>query len=346
MSQDGEITDLISPTPSFDEPPSTRRGPGRPRKPVVKKEIRREGVVASPMNADLEPTQPSMVHVVELIYDNPTMFRKIFHLLKNMEVSQTRILFEKTLVKMYASDHEGKNQVYIKISGNKMNRYYCEERMEIGLNTAVIDDILQTLTKEHSQIIISITRQYRRSKIKITLSNDEIDDDSVYQIEIDGLEPYNWEIEEFLKDEPCYPVRFELPSKYFKKKVADCGKRCNILRIEKTGFENLRFSYNFSDKRGDHDTYLKDSGKINLISSVRKNDIFSTSVWLNHIKRFSSTLISDTVHFSADSERNLIFTIYLDQEEREENKQKKYKIRGTEKCVVKVVTELVRAVNI
>src|SRR5208282_3627505 len=114
----------------------------------------------------------------------------------------------------------GKSKIYVKIFGSRMNRYYCDEPLEIGFSPTNINKILQTLTKDHGQIIIASNRQYKRSKICIILSNDEMAEDSVYNIEIDNVEPYDWSIEEDLEKEEYYPIKFELPAKYFKKKVS------------------------------------------------------------------------------------------------------------------------------
>jgi hypothetical protein len=319
-----------------------KKRPGRPKKHIEKKVISRDGIVNEPLNKDKELVSPLSVHVVELLYDNPLLLKKIFHLFKTMNVSSIRVLFHYKSVRMYAIDHLEKSQVYIKIFGKKMNRYYCEEPLEISFSPTNIEKISQTFTKDHSQFIIAIDRQYKRSKVCVIVSNDEIDDDSVYKIDTETVDPYDWTIENELKHEISYPIKFELPAKYFKRKVADCGPLCDILRIEKNGGECLRFSYNFKDKHGEHSTYLKNSGKINLISAIEENDIFSTSIYLEHIKHFSSALIAEEIHISADKERNLIFTAYLDQEEKVLSKQKKYKIAGTEKCVIKVITEIVR----
>lgn len=320
-----------------------KKRPGRPKKYIEKKSVPHEGIVHEPSNKDLEQTYPLSVHVVELLYDNPLLLKKIFHLFKIMNVSSIRIFFDAKRVRMFAIDHLQKSKIYVKIFGKKMNRYYCEEPFEISFSPTNIEKITQTFTKDHSQFIIAIDRQYKRSKVCIIVSNDEICDASLYKIDTETVDTYDWAIEDELAREIAYPIKFELPAKYFKRKVTDCGPLCDILRIEKNGGECLKFSYNFKDKHGEHSTYLKNPGKINLVSAIEENDIFSTSVYLEHIKHFSSALIAEEIHISADKEHNLIFTAYLDQEEQEMSKQKKYKIAGTEKCIIKVITEIVRA---
>jgi hypothetical protein len=324
--------------------PKVKKGPGRPKKQVQRVVIPKEGVVSAPSNKSIENSHPSLVNALEVVYDNPTMFKKIFHLFKVMAVETVRIKFDERNIKMYAVDHIGTNRIYVKIFGERMNRYYCENVIEIGCNPMRINEKLAALSKDHGKIVIATNRHCKRSKITIILVNDEMQEDGVDNIEIDEVDIYDWSVEDQLKTENSYPIQFELPSKFFKKKIADFSRGCDILRIEKTGRENLRFSYNHRDKRGRHDSYFKNSSIINLNSLLEEDDLFSTSVYLEYIKPFASALIADEIYISADKERDLIFTAYLDQEEKTiPGKQKKYKVLDTEKCVIKVITEIVKS---
>jgi hypothetical protein len=261
-----------------------------------------------------------------------------------MSSESVRLRFDPEGIKMYAIDHLKKSKIYVKIFGDRMNRYYCEDVIEIGCSPSRINEKLATLTKDHGKIIIATNKQYQRSKITIILANDDMEEDGVDNIEIDTVDDYDWSIEESLQKEKNYPIHFDLPSKYFKRKISDFSRGCDILRIEKTGTEYLRFSYNHRDKRGRHDSHLKNPGRINLVSMIEEDDIFSTSVYLEYIKHFSSALIADEIHIAADKEEDLIFTAYLDQDEKTSpNKQKKYKVAKTERAIIKVVTEIVKS---
>jgi hypothetical protein len=331
-----------------------KKKPGRPKKDVIRKVVPKEGIVSMPCNASLEAYQPMSVNVVEIIYDNPMMFKKIFNLFKTMEVDTVRLLFDKDTIKMYCTVHSNKSRIYIKIYGACMNRYYRHEQLEISFSPGNINKILSTLTKDHGQIIIASNRQNKQSKICVVLCNDEMDVNEVYDIEINNADPYDWSIEQELEKEVDYPIKFDLTARYFKKKISDCDPLCDILRIEKTGYEDLHFSYVFKDKHGCLNSYFKNPGKINLISYLDDGEIFSTGFHLEHVKPFSSALIADEITISADKDNALIFTAYLDREERTfvpeadptvkvKSPSKKYKVAGTEKCVIKVITEIVKA---
>jgi len=97
----------------------------------------------------------------------------------------------------------------------------------------------------------------------------------------------------------------------------------------------------FTNNKGGHNSSFKNAAKINLISLIGEKDIFSTSVCLDHIKPLAGSLITDTIQISADINKRLIFTALLDHDI-DNNKKKIY---GTEKCKIKIITELARAAN-
>lgn len=319
---------------SDDEKDSKKR-PGRPKKEVPKKNIPKEGIVVEPSNLKMT-SDPRMLNSFELVYDNPIMFKKIFSLFKSMAVDNIRIKLEKTLIKMYAVDHTASNQIYVKIRGERMNRYYTSRILEFGLGPTYIQKILQTLNKDYIKIEWFTSVQFENSKIKIALSNDEMEEASVYTIDQDQLDPYNWEVEQELEQEKFYPLRFELPFKFFKKKVTDFKQLGEIMKIEKHGDNPLKLNYNFTNNKGDQMTIFKNPSKINLVSQIEPGEIFSTSVYLDHIKPLAGTLISDVIQISAHKNHKLIFTALLDQDER----SSKEKIADSEKCEIKILTTI------
>ena len=314
-----------------------KKKPGRPKKYVVKKTIPKLGIVDEPLNNKISDSR--LINVFELLYDNPIMFKKIFALLRAMAVESIILRLEKKYIKIYAVDHTISNQIYIKIYGEQMNRYFVSKTLEFGLSPVSIQKILQTLNKDCTKISWFTTAQYERSKIKIGLSNDEMEEDSIYTIDLDNVEAYNWEVENELSLEEKYPLKFELPFRYFKKKVTDFKLLGEIMKIEKHGENPLRLNYNFSNNKGDQSTYFKNANKINLKSNINSGEIFSTSVYLDHIKPLAGSLISDTIHISACVGEKLIFTSLLDQDEN----PSKEKIQGSERCEIKILTKIVDA---
>lgn len=315
--------------------PKEKKRPGRPKKRPAKVIIARLGIVQEPSN--LTVSNPGMLNIFEIVYDNPLMFKKIFALFKAMSVEIIRMKLEPEYVKLYAVDHIGANEIYIRVNGKKMNRYYASKPLEFGLNPNNVQKILQTLNKDNSKIYLYTQAQHERTKIKIGLSNDEIEEESIYTVDQEPLEFYAWAVESALELEPQYSLKFDLPFRYFKKKVTDFKLLGDVMKIEKCGTGNLRLSYNFTNKKGDQNTFYKNATKINLKSDVADDEIFSTSVYLDDVKPLAGSLISDSIRIAACIDKKIIFTMYLDQDE----KPSKEKISGTERCEIKVLTRIV-----
>ena len=319
-----------------------KKRPGRPRKEISNKVIDCKGIVDEPSNIDLENESPHAVNILELQYENPSMFKKIFSLFKSMEVDgNINVIFDRESVKMYAIDRNKKNKIFINIFGSKMNRYYIDEPLEINISLNNWYKALQTLNKDYTEIVINTNRKNSKSKLKLLLVNDSIGERSEYNIDFILPKECNWEeMEEVIESEKEYPIKFILPYKFFKKKVTDFKLLGDKMLIVIDGKNPLKLSYNFKDRKGTHNTHFIAPEKIELQSTIGADDLFSSTVLLEYIKNLAGANISDNIIISADMKKDLIFTILLDMDEKATSK--KNKIENSEKCQIKIVTPICR----
>lgn len=328
--------------PDFLEtPPIIKKRPGRPKKTVLKQAVPKQGIVREPSNA-VTARGTDSVYVVELIYDNPMMFKKILAAGSAIDVDQVRVCFTADELILFAVNEKTNNMLHARVYGARVNSYYSgNPKLEIGLKLDLITNVISTINNENSKIHISTPERRQREKIFISSSNDQSAMLGRWEINVLPLDDYDWAVNEILDAESTYPIRFEIPFKDFKKIVSD-AKTCkgNIIHIEKEAEERaVRFSYTFQTNDGRGDVLLNDSEKIKLRCDMGDMDIFSTSVYTEYIKAFSATLLSDSVEISADQNRHLIFTSYLDNDITVDKKI----IPGTERCQLKVLIDLVRA---
>lgn len=327
-------TSKVSKTKKEEEKPVVKKRPGRPPKQVEKKPTKKIGIVHEPSNKNVE--NKSKLHVLELVYDNPTMFKKIFGLFKTMEVKDVCTIFDKKSVKLLASDESGENKIYIKIFGEKLNRYYCKEKFMDGLHAETVQSVLSTLNNEHSQIAYVAEKGNRESILTILIKNDTLDEKNEYDLHLVEVEDNMDAYEELLSHEADYPIKFTLPSKHWKKKVSDFKTLSNIMtfRMEKN---LLKLTYRMNYDHGRHATIFKNPAKINLVSNTKKNEIYSTSVYLKNLKAFASALVTTNIEIAIHEKKPIIFTANLDQEIGPDKKP----IPGTEVCQIKVITNII-----
>lgn len=312
-----------------------RKRPGRPKKKVSKDSIPKKGIVDEPtIIAEDERMQMTM----ETVYSNPELFKKIFNMYKNLAVENVHMQFHESGISMITKDHLQKSEVLVEILGERMNSYYCEQPLDLGVDTYHFLQIFQTLKKDHNKITFISTRQTQRSKLKVILHNATMDEDSIYNVDVTNVEPYDGTIREDLLHEPDYPLSFVLDAKYFKNKVADWDRLGEVIKIEKDSDGPLMINHNFEDKKGDHGTVFRNPKKISLVADIPDGDLFAVSVLLQNLKPISTSTVAENIKISAHENYRLIFTSLLDQEIDEDTNKPN---DGTEVCVIKILTEIV-----
>ena len=293
------------------------------------------GIVDSPCNINTE--DPKYTNVMELLYDNPMIFSKILKLLRKYNAISVRFKFTLTDIFMYTYDHLGKNIIYIKLIGERINRYYCKEPFDISVNVSKFFDIMHYINNSYEYILFE-TNTYNKSS-KISLSFKDADTESVETdiFELDGLEADIWdEIISIIECEDNYPIKIEMPHKKFKKNVNTWTRGTGLIRVEKIGHEHLMVKCNHKDGRGSFKMDYKNNPLITVISDIEEDDVFSANINLNYIKFYANTLVGDRIEWAIDMDRPCIFTSRLDLEETNSKKFKK----DSERCIIKIIIPL------
>ena len=280
-----------------------KRSVGRPRLIQRIDPLPKLGILNNPSNED---------NLVELSYDNVSIFKKIFNLLKTMNVKEINIQFNNNYTKIFGIDHLEKNLINIKIDSNKLNHYYCEHPINITLDPKNLDKITQKIDKHYSLFSIILKKKSYRNNIIIILNNKIL---SIDESHIINLIETNVDYDTFNDksvDYNLYPLKFELTGKYFKKLINDVSTFSEIFTIEKVNNNPLQFIYKNINNTIKGFNICKDSSKIKLQSSLSENDIFSVSVRIDYIKALSNSLLSDKIKIYADSENDLVFNLLID----------------------------------
>lgn len=320
---------------------STTKKPtvGRPPKKIERNNIPKNGIVSVPSNIETAE-DPALIYAVELIYENTGMFKKIFNLFKNLKVESINIRFRPDAMHMYSTDKSGESQIYVNIYGHQMNSYYTKKEYTMSCNIASFKKRMQNMSKEASEMNIFSnendidkslfmtfcgTSQISKSKDRINItptsdSKNEIWDD----------------IDKKLSREKYYGIHFELGSKQFKE-IINSFNHIDEFKILKSGSDTLKFIYDYADDQGDHEEEFPYQSKINLISHLNNDDIFSINIILSRIKSLVSSIIAPNIQISADEDGPLIFTLNLDEDIHEKTK---LPIPRTEKACIKIVTSL------
>jgi hypothetical protein len=280
---------------------TVKKGRGRPRKTPKKEPIPRKGISRKPSIPD---------NFVELIYDQPVVFKKIFQFFKALAASQIQIIFRPKDIIFYTEDHHQRSKIRIKIDASKVNHYYCKDILDIGISSREMDLILNKVDKEYTTIVLISGESTRERTINLALEND-IQIDELHTIEL--INPsYKMDNEEEFIDED-YMITFELPSKYFRKTINDIKTMSNELSIiQNAPNKPLVFEYLTQNKKIQSEHTVKNNSKIKLKSNLEQGSIFRIDMHIEDIKPISSSQISEEVMILIDENKSLMTRSFID----------------------------------
>lgn len=283
---------------------SSKKGPGRPRKTPKKEPIPRTGI-------SLTPTDPS--HVVELLYDSPIVLKKIVAFFKSLASSQIQIIFRRGHIIFYAKDHHKKSKIRIKIDGDKMNHYYCEREIDMGVSCRELELILNRVDKEYNSIVIIVDRKYVQKNIMVMLRNNDIQINEMHTIDVNGNYTHIENEQEFIDED--YTIQFTLPGKYFRKTINDIKTMTQQLSIQQDSMNDaLEFGYSSPNKKIRSCHTFNSTNRINLISKLTDNDSFRVDIKIDYIKPISSAHIADKITIFVDENKNMMTKALIDNE--------------------------------
>lgn len=283
---------------------SVKRSVGRPRRTPQPDPVPRNGIVYEANSSD---------NLVEMSYDNVSVFKKVFNLLKNMNVKEINFNFSGTNVLLFGVDHLEKNIIHIKVNSNKLNHYFCERPVTITLDTKNLDKITQKIDKNYELMSFILKKDSYRNNLMIILNNKEMSIDESHVIRLieseQNYETFMNKSSNYLE----YPLRFELNGKYFKKLINDMYVFSEVFTIEKVSNSPLSFVYKNLNNTIRGYNICRDDKKIKLETSLNDSDIFSVSVQIDYVKSLSNSLLSENVKVFADTDNDLVFNLSIDE---------------------------------
>lgn len=289
-----------NPAVIVEQQPETKKRPGRPPKKRPEMNVAEVlGIADKPVNPD---------DIVEMVYCNPLVFKKLLSLDKAYEVNEIEMIFELNGLRLKSKDHLGKSTIYKTIDGRWMNYYYCKERVRICVKREYLEKILGNLDKNQYKITFLLKENYR-STLYIIVKDYQYDKDKSYDVEV--IYKPNAEADDNRDDDTHYPIKFAFDSKHFKAEINQVRKMSPLLTIQKSGDEPLQFTFDEAKKLNYNGRY-NNPVKIKLDNRLPLDDIFTVSVVIDYIKPFSNSCIGDDVYIAADKKEKISFLTYLD----------------------------------
>ena len=284
-----------------DKPVAVKKGPGRPRLNPSNPSVPRSGISKKPNDPD---------NHIELVYDQPIIMKKIFQFFKAIAATQIQIIFRPRDVIFYATDHHSKSKVRIRIDAEKLNNYYCRSVIDIGIDTKHMELVLNKVDKDYKSMLMYSDNNSLNKHLVIVLENNM----DIYEMHnIDLIGSYNKMEDESMFDETNYTIRFNFPSKYFKKTISDIKSISNLLSIGQEDADSpIVFEYRTANNRMKSKHTLKNKEKIGLVSKLRDDESFRVDISIEYIKPISSAQIADDVMILLDENRDFMTLTQID----------------------------------
>ncbi len=288
-----------------------KKRPGRPRKNPRKVPIEIKGIINEPDNKD---------HSIELYYHNPNNFKKIIQFLYQESVTDLTIIFTKKEMIWISNDSlTSKSRIKLVVDGSKVNRYYCKTPQEFTINfddLKLLGDKLDS--SSYNAITIFMLEKKARPAINFTLETSiKIDEYTQIQVTNPKYNIINFtsadKIFSNCENPDIYCLSFSPLGKYLKKMILDVKNSGKTLEIRKVGSGQLEFRYASNNGRVHERRIVRDPKKFDVISHIAKESIFSTSVFVDHIKPLTTLLTAaDNIIVYCSSSAPLIFKISIE----------------------------------
>ncbi len=279
-----------------------KRKPGRPpKKKIGSINIETNGIVSTPIEPD---------NVIEMVYENPKLFKRLLTLLKGYSVEVVTWNFMPDRVEIATRGlAEAKTKIFIDIHARMLVRYFCAKPTTVTMKRDDLDLAFQTVDKNNTQITIIAKEEDIKSKIYFIIKSAEIDAEKNYEIQLVGRS------EKDIVDKPNdanYPLKFCMPGKEFKSLIQDAGKESKLITIRKDGgTEPLTIGCELTTK-SNLNMVFKNPEKIELKSELDPADIFNVSTRIQYIRPFSNSNIGDKIYIFADKTQPIVFATDVD----------------------------------
>lgn len=277
---------------------------GRPRK-IVENNILKRGIIDTPTLGNA---------VMELQYNIPIIFKKIFSLFEQIKIHDLKLEFKDKFILIKTIDSTEKNIILLTINCEDMVSYYCKFDFEINIDSNILQTLLKKIDKCYTDIVFYSTEENYNNELNIILFRSDFNVKEKHVIKLIDINSMEESINniKFSNNYGTYPIQFELNSKFFKKLINDISSISDEFIIEKKYNSPLTVKYKNIQSKIICKNIFKNPKDIKLISSQEMGDIYGSTSYTAQIKPISSILLSETIKIYLKQDNNIVFKIDIE----------------------------------
>jgi hypothetical protein len=352
------------------------RKPGRPSKSNISS---RGGI-------SIEPDK--LTNCIELVYDIPNNFKKIFTLIAAYGSTSVVFEFKQDIVFIKAFDRSNVTKILTSINVDEINHYYFDANMiqsidlssknefgeisyidecvttpnlnnvsiSIELDSKDLFAVMDTIHKTYTSISIVVEKKKVATNFSMIFYDVETDSEIIHEfssdiinldkipdsidhlrLDLGGMQKHDidntnnivtndivtndyesdemqfsipkFKMEDFIYDD--YPLDVEFSCQYFKKLISNLNKISDDFILQKKINGPLKIPVKKNNTETNY-IFNNSDNKVN-INYRGKDHLFTSACKLGYLKPLSVSIIGNTIKIYADSFRNMIFQINLDE---------------------------------
>lgn len=282
-----------------------KKRPGRPRKLRTEPKIVINGVSDKPLNDK---------HIVEFVYHQPIVLKRLFTLFKSYNSSEVEITFDRQMIKFEAIGHLEKNTIFAHFNCQRLNHYYCRMPVKVRCARDNLEAVFSSIDKNYNHINISMNDN---QTIYILIQEHESQNTEHYEIEVVPDQTIGSTFTNDFSDDTEYPLKFTLPGKKLKKKLAAIKKQARKFIIAQDSDGDISISKDNDSGINFNMKFRRADKNIKLESSIPIGTPSITSINLDYIVPFVNSNISEEINFACGMTDFMSMSACLDKTDNE-----------------------------
>lgn len=277
---------------------SAKRGPGRPRKKPMKAPDVLKGIIVTPTKEK---------RMMELVYQNPLNFKKLFSMIYSINRRKVYFLFRKKEIVIVCKDHYKKLTINATILGSNMISYFCDHELKITMDNESVNELCNIIKKDFGKISLYINDNLDNLKLTVLLFEDNHESDDKKEIPISFTS-----IDQDLLDvnDLTYDLSFRLESNHYKKRLTTYSKGykfCNLVYNSQ-----IEFQYEDENFKKGTQTKYRNNKKIDLKRHVKDLYNIECKYKLETIINIFKTIISHDFYILLSQKNGICINFYID----------------------------------
>jgi hypothetical protein len=280
-----------------------KKGPGRPRKVPKKEPAPRRGVSKVPQIT---------ANFLEIIYDQPSIFKKIFQFFNSISASEIQIEFQPGRFCLYGFDHFLKSKVRCTFDVSRLNHFYCRDTTDFGINCIEFKKAVDVVDKDSQKIYICSSISNVQKTIQMTVMNDD-ETRNCFQLNLIELKHRmsKQDMEEF--NDTDYTISMNLPVKRFKKIINDVKSISDQMEIRQdSNVSDVYINCQSANKRIEQSIEFNNKQTFKIKSNLGPDDRFHINIAVEYLRQISSSIPAEHIELMFHEKKKIKTKSFLD----------------------------------